>query len=274
MRPAPSLSCLLYEKPFSDSSSLARHRRIHSGKRPYKCPYADCQKTFTRRTTLTRHQNHHTGTVEEAAAATAAALASRPPIGRPGRPTHSEGGDYSNTVSPMSTPAQSPRDLSMSPNSELPPIPSMHRQTNDYSFVTGSLPLHMRGDMHHATSPRMPTASSAPLSSMGVRPTSHPVRYGLPPVLEPPTLSERGSGSVNGSPHMTNSTWSPSQSSLASPTHGDGFMYHDYHAAAQMAPHHIYYPSSAIRRPQSTEPAVDPYDMKHHRMGGEVWTAS
>ena len=65
------------DKPFSDSSSLARHRRIHSGKRPYKCPYADCQKTFTRRTTLTRHQNHHTGTVEEAAAATAAALAVR-----------------------------------------------------------------------------------------------------------------------------------------------------------------------------------------------------
>ena len=65
--------------PFSDSSSLARHRRIHSGKRPYKCPFADCQKTFTRRTTLTRHQNHHKGTVEEAAVATAAALASRAP---------------------------------------------------------------------------------------------------------------------------------------------------------------------------------------------------
>ncbi|KAI9725910.1 MAG: hypothetical protein M1828_002237 [Chrysothrix sp. TS-e1954] len=62
-------------KPFSDSSSLARHRRIHSGMRPYKCPYADCQKTFTRRTTLTRHISHHTGTVEEAAAARAAALA-------------------------------------------------------------------------------------------------------------------------------------------------------------------------------------------------------
>lgn len=67
---------VLFIKPFSDSSSLARHRRIHSGQRPYQCPYADCQKTFTRRTTLTRHQNHHTGTVEEAAAARAAALAS------------------------------------------------------------------------------------------------------------------------------------------------------------------------------------------------------
>ena len=44
--------------------------------RPYKCPYENCQKTFTRRTTLTRHISHHTGTVEEAAAARAAALAS------------------------------------------------------------------------------------------------------------------------------------------------------------------------------------------------------
>src|SRR6201996_241202 len=68
-------------QPFSDSSSLARHRRIHSGKRPYKCPYADCQKTFTRRTTLTRHQNHHTGTIEESEAATAAALAARGALG-------------------------------------------------------------------------------------------------------------------------------------------------------------------------------------------------
>ncbi len=41
---------------FDDSSSLAKHRKIHSGKRPYKCPSADCQRTFTRRTTLTRHQ--------------------------------------------------------------------------------------------------------------------------------------------------------------------------------------------------------------------------
>jgi len=32
---------------------------------------------FNRRTTLTRHQNHHTGTISEAAAATAAALATR-----------------------------------------------------------------------------------------------------------------------------------------------------------------------------------------------------
>lgn len=46
-------------QPFSDSSSLARHRRIHSGKRPYKCEVASCQKTFTRKTTLKRHEQQH-----------------------------------------------------------------------------------------------------------------------------------------------------------------------------------------------------------------------
>ncbi|ROW04307.1 hypothetical protein VSDG_01176 [Cytospora chrysosperma] len=38
------------------SSSLARHRRIHSGKRPYMCGHDGCIKTFCRKTTMVKHQ--------------------------------------------------------------------------------------------------------------------------------------------------------------------------------------------------------------------------
>lgn len=43
-------------KNFSDSSSLARHRRIHTGKRPYKCRHEGCNKSFARKNVLTAHQ--------------------------------------------------------------------------------------------------------------------------------------------------------------------------------------------------------------------------
>ncbi|CAO3653998.1 unnamed protein product [Mucor fragilis] len=44
------------QKSFGDSSSLARHRRTHTGNRPYVCK--SCYKSFTRKTTLSRHQEH------------------------------------------------------------------------------------------------------------------------------------------------------------------------------------------------------------------------
>lgn len=105
-------------QPFSDSSSLARHCRIHSGKRPYKRPYANCQRTFTRRTTLTRHQNHHTGTVEEAERAVGAALANRISANSS---LYSNLNGYSGNDSVNGTLFPVTRAMSMSPGSSLPP---------------------------------------------------------------------------------------------------------------------------------------------------------
>ncbi|KAF2621597.1 hypothetical protein BU25DRAFT_463554 [Macroventuria anomochaeta] len=264
-------------KPFSDSSSLARHRRIHSGKRPYKCPYADCQKTFTRRTTLTRHQNHHTGTVEEAAAATAAALASRATA--PSRTGRSDGGDYSETQSPLNTPSPNDRTLSLSPANGMPAgvVPAMHRQASDYAYMGGiNVPPHMRSEMPQQSPRASPalTSQSYTSSVSNARPTitSHPSAYGPPPILEPPASAnhnQSGTGSANGSPHMANMGWqSPSQQALPSPGAADnGYVYPEpQYGNTQNS---MYYQNHNIRRPNSTEP--DHYNPNQQRMGNEMW---
>ena len=225
---------------------------------------------------MTRHQNHHTGTVEEAAAATAAALASRP-SGRT-QHTRSDGGTYSDTGSAHSTPSPAERHASISPINEAPQMSMLHRQHSDYSYLTsGSLPPHMRGDMQQQSSRPSPPVTSPSLSAFGgaqhrASLTSHPSIYSPPQTLEPPTHQHehRQPVSVNGSPHMSSMGWqSPAaHGGMGSPSHGDNFIYPEppYGAPAP----HLYYPNSNIRRPQSTEP--DQYETKPRLVGGEVWS--
>lgn len=253
--------CEHCSKPFSDSSSLARHRRIHSGSRPYKCPYADCQKTFTRRTTLTRHQNHHTGTVEEAAAATAAALAA----GRAKSRTGNEQG--SSHPSPMSTPSPGQaRPLSMSPSLEMAGTPnSMQRDFPAISHLNQpGLPTHVRNDMYH----------SGPQPAAPIRPTSHPMTF-PPPTLEPSAdPSHSNPGSQAGSPHMSHVStgWQSPQPGAPSPANSTGpsgaytYPEPDYTTGA-------FYQSAAssIRRPESAQSGSGGYEVKHRN---EVWAGA
>ncbi|ELK30068.1 Zinc finger protein 764 [Myotis davidii] len=44
---------------FGQASSLSKHRAIHRGERPHRCP--DCGRAFTQRSALTTHLRVHTG---------------------------------------------------------------------------------------------------------------------------------------------------------------------------------------------------------------------
>lgn len=243
--------CEICAKPFSDSSSLARHRRTHSGKRPYKCPYADCQKTFTRRTTLTRHQNHHSGTIEEAAAATAATLATKGKIPTQAR---SEGDHLSAHGSPMTTPSPAQRTMSMSPGVDVTGATNMPRHPTDLQYMqqNGPLPVHLRVGS--------PTSTSSAGYSSGIRPTSHPTGYGPPPTLEP-SLDQHpsGPGSAGSSPHMSSVGWQ-SPAHVPSPQQNDpSYVYPDPGSQypQNLAMNQMYYnPAHQQRRHPSNESAI------------------
>jgi hypothetical protein len=202
--------------------------------------------------------------VEEAAAATAAALATR--SSHPGR-QRSDGEPYSTTGSPMSTPSPLQRTQSASPNSELAPMNHMQRHPQEFQYMnTSSLPGHLRGEYPIQN---QPPPTTAPFAN-NMRPTSHPTGYGPPPVLEPPAnLEQRQGGSAGNSPHMSNAGWASPSQNMPSPSQSN-YVYPDPDPYNQAQMGQMYYGTSNVRRPQSTEP--DGYDVKP-RMN-EMWATA
>ena len=53
----PSVECEDCGKVLADPSSLYRHRKIHTGEKPHKCPY--CERRFIQRYNMKQHIKTH-----------------------------------------------------------------------------------------------------------------------------------------------------------------------------------------------------------------------
>jgi len=221
---------------------------------------------------LTRHQNHHTGTVEESEVATAAVLASRGPLQNQ-RSRGSDEEDYSaDGKSPM---PPSDRPSSMSPAVGMNGMPQLQRQASDYYLqamsnggMAPTLPAHLRNEMNPTPRSQSPAQYAMPVSQQQ-RPalTSNPSSgYNPPQILEPSANVAQQTGSGNNSPHMSalNGGWSP-QSGMATHTPHD-YAYPDpNHGYSNV--NHLYYQQQGVQRPHSTGPMDNQYQMR----GPEMW---
>ncbi|CBY37396.1 unnamed protein product, partial [Oikopleura dioica] len=53
--------CEKCSKVFNEHAKLKRHQLVHTGERPFKCPFAHCQRRFSLDFNLTTHMRIHTG---------------------------------------------------------------------------------------------------------------------------------------------------------------------------------------------------------------------
>lgn len=219
---------------------------------------------------MTRHQNHHTGTLEEAAKATAEALARGAALltaANNRSKTRSEGEQGSTQQSPVSTPSPAQRTMSMSPATDMANMNNMA-----YGMPNSSLPVHLRGDIHVGS----PASTTSNGFNGNMRPTSHPTGYGPPQTLEPNIEHQQGPGSAGGSPHMSSVGWQ-SPGHVASPTHsatGNGYMYPDPqdYPASQAMGQMFYNSATTARASGSAEPSSAPYDPK--AIKNELWAGA